>query len=124
QVKATPEGMLWVEVEPGARAIHARRAAVTNKDYNAWFAAQSGRVRPPSGWPSGTYPEDKPDELVKGVRPEDAKAFAAARGERLPSERERPVLERVLKAGAGESVPDGRGLLGSFRTVRDAGGPP
>src|SRR5205814_468426 len=76
------------------------RAAVTNAEYKAWLDQQPpGKRRAP--WMSGDLPKGQEEQPVKNVRIEDARSFAEARGQRLPTPAERAVLRR-LALGAAE----------------------
>ena len=59
---------------------------VTNGEYEA-FVAETGR-QPPGHWPGGKAPPELKAHPVVYVSQEDARAYAAWRGKRLPTEEE------------------------------------
>ena len=76
------------QVALAAFAIDARE--VSNREYHAFLAASGYRPRVPDGflahWTDGHPPEGEEDEPVTFIDLDDARAYAAWAGKRLPSE--------------------------------------
>ena len=78
------------------------RYPVTNAQYKQFVDATKHRV--PPGWANGTYPEGKADHPVVNVRADDALAYAAWAGKRLPTEEE---WEKAARGADGRLFPWG-----------------
>lgn len=111
---AAPEGMAYI---PGGRYIFGRSNAaeiegpefsdqvtpffidtteVTNARYKEFLDANPNHS-PPTNWAGGTYPEGKDDYPVTGVTWQDAAAYAAWAGKRLPTEKEWEAAARSIE---------------------------
>jgi serine/threonine protein kinase len=119
-VKNAPPGMVWIELDAGG-GLYVKKTPVTNRELKAWIDASPPGKRRPGPWISGGFPDEQADEPVRGVRLEDAKAYADAQRQRLPTAEERATIAKALRLSEKESVPDARGTFGAgFRTVADA----
>ncbi len=129
RARLTPAGFVYLEV-PAAEGqpphgFYARPQRVTNREYHAWFEPESARapMMPPRAWRgAGRPPRGAEDEPVEGAALEQARAFAAARGDLLPGDAELEAIRAHVGAAAGVgSAADGRFDQGFF-TVRAPGG--
>jgi serine/threonine protein kinase len=119
RLKNTPKGSVCVEVDP-RRSLYVRKDAVSNKEYKEWLDSPKGK-RHGNPWITGDFPAGEADKPVRGVKPEDARAFAESRGERLPKKDELDAISKnVAGVAPGENAPDAKGVLPGFRTVLDA----
>lgn len=119
RVKKTPRGSLCLEID-GKRGLYVRREPVSNREYKEWLDAQPAGKRRTAPWVTD-FAEDDADKPVKNVKPDDARAFAEARSERLPTKAELEGIARAFATMAsGESALDAKGVYGAgFRTVQD-----
>ena len=100
----------------GMTLVFVDRLEVTNADYAA-FLQTAGDRRPPKTWRRGEVPPDAARQPVAAVSPEDALAFAAARGKRLPS-----LAEWRQAAVRGDApFPWGTGWQDGAANLREAG---
>jgi serine/threonine protein kinase len=120
RVKATPRGAVCIELGSD-KGLYVGKEPVSNRAYKEWLSSLPIGKRRTAPWLTGDFAPEDAEKPVKNVKPEDARAFAEARGERLPVASEREAISRELKGFTrGENVPDGRGLYSSgFRTVSD-----
>jgi serine/threonine protein kinase len=117
-----PKGFACIELA-GNRGLYVRRAPVTNQELKNWIDALPPGKRRSGPWLTGDFPAEAADQPVKNVKPDDARAFAESRGERLPTTAERDAIARSIPgATSAEGVPDTRGTYPSFRTVLDPPG--
>ena len=78
---------------------------------------------PPRAWQgSGSPPAGTEDAPVEGVDPAQARAFALARDERLPTDAELAALQVRLSVASHEGALANGRLDAGFFTVRDVGG--
>ncbi|MGE0707278.1 MAG: protein kinase [Planctomycetota bacterium] len=116
QASGTPEGMVLikgpldvtlgggpgdrnpareVKVQPFYLALH----EVTNRDYAAFLKERGEEVAAPRGWPSREPAPGTEDLPVTGITFAEAQAYAAARGMRLPWDREWEYAVRAAPEG-------------------------
>jgi serine/threonine-protein kinase len=97
------------------------RVPVTNAQYQRYFDSLTEaerRLREPDTWSGGTFPDGKADHPVTGISSEDALAFAAWAGKRLPTEQEWEMAARGLD---GRTYPWGEGLDPQRCNVSESG---
>lgn len=129
RARNAPDGYVYLEVAPAdggePHGFYALPRRVTHRELHAWFEVANARaaLMPPRVWRgAGHPPKGSEDRPIEGLEAELARAFAAARGDRLPTAAE---LEAV-RAHAGEAAPAGALAEGrldhGFFTVKDVGG--
>ena len=117
-VRRAPAGMVLVLLDRSVpTGLYVRKDPVTNAELKAWID-RTGRVGA-APWPGGTYDEKAAKEPVRGVFTTTAKAFAEARGDRLPTEAEFAVVRVRLGLLDEDSTVRAGIFTKGFRTVRD-----
>jgi hypothetical protein len=116
QTAPPPEGTVRLRSK---NVFHARRTLVTHQEYFDWLLRTKGKASMPPGWMRGRFPVGAANDPVVLLSEEDARKFAAARQERLPSEAELKRI-RALSGLPHEGEVNTAGLFAhGFRTVRD-----
>jgi hypothetical protein len=99
----------------GSTFVYMDETEVTNEAYAAFLAAHDDRTAP-KAWRSGKIPAKKELHPVSGVSPEDAEAYAAWKGKRLPTIEE----WRTAAAPPGSDFPWGEGWTEDGANLKEA----
>jgi serine/threonine protein kinase len=122
RARRAPQGTAYFETDAASgKGLWVRAALVSNREWRSWLDTLPPGKRRAGPWVTGGFAPEDAEKPVRGVRPEEARAFAEARHERLASAAELDVLGKTVSGFvAQEGLPDARGVLGSgFRTVLD-----
>ncbi len=123
--RATPKGLLYLEEggppEALPSGLYAAPEPVTHREFFAWFEQASGEglVRPPRSWGGSRPPERLLDRPVDEVGAAEAKAYARAKGGRLPSAEERQLLGKALEREIPGPDAEGKRYPQGFFVVSD-----